>query len=892
MERSYYFLRKIPDLSLNKYSVYEENGVGGLLSGQRAFLRQLNRKGLLSSESFHLIIEYDPSRPGGNKLNIVFVVGGRSTPSRIPELIKSSPIGRYYEFIPVSESDSEFNLNRDYRYESTACLIKKEKFSHPDDPQFGDLYTVSEWETNENARLYQLMTLMKGLNKPTLYCVNLYPVDYTEQIEEWLKLPLKNLRAMLSMRVDKTANGIMASGRDEHANFALRRYEKLLEDTSASPHYLADIRVMADDIETATMLLDAAASESITEGSHSIVSLSHPMSLSDEEALRFASLAGRNAPRELRFMPQLFTLDEISPFFAFPALYDGESIEIPKESAPSYHSSGLYLGEDQNKYSVYFPLKSLSKHAFIAGVPGSGKTNSMLHLATELYAVHGIPFLILEPAKQEYRALLNREELKNVLLFSPSAGSRFQLHINPFEFPLRMSLAEHIRKLNSVFEGAFYLEAPMPFLLDGAIEAVYADLGWQTHTINTGELPYPTMHDLYVKLEKKLEETDYDSEIKSNLKSALQVRIGSLITREMGDVFDVEKSTLSPEEWLSRPVIIELESMGPGPANFLTLMLATLIRETLKVNPLTVNDDKNKPRHVIFFEEAHNLIGPQSSDANAENTSPKAAATAFIVKMLAEVRALNEAIIIADQLPTAMAPEVIKNTSLKIGHRITAEDDRMLLGSTMSADAVQLERMTTFSKGRSLVIYEDLLRPFELQMAKWAKQDDEYISPDDDTLYELMLPNPDFRECLRHSASVTTKKLLDKFDDCTEELESLASTVRTNSDTSRKYEIAFEAADDGDEKTKYAEYINVLTNMLTDNEIAFRNILDHMIGLIFTMCAFSYSNRLYADYCKEQILAMLDVYIKARKMFEQYGFKQTEEARDRLRNGLKKWEIV
>ena len=42
---------------------------------------------------------------------------------------------------------------------------------------------------------------------------------------------------------------------------------------------------------------------------------------------------------------------------------------------------------------------------------------------------------------------------------------------------------------------------------------------------------------------------------------------------------------------------------------------------------------------------------------------------AYIVKMLAEVRALREGIIIADQLPTAMAPEVIKNTNIKLIHR-------------------------------------------------------------------------------------------------------------------------------------------------------------------------------------------------------------------------------
>lgn len=138
-----------------------------------------------------------------------------------------------------------------------------------------------------------------------------------------------------------------------------------------------------------------------------------------------------------------------------------------------------------------------------------------------------------------------------------------------------------------------------------------------------------------------------------------------------------------------------------------------------------------------------NLIGPKAEKEAGENANPKIAATAFVVKMLAEVRALNEAIIIADQLPTAMAPEVIKNTSLKLGHRMTSQDDRQLLGSTMSADEVQLERMATFTTGRTLCIYEGLLKPFELQMEQWSKvngvvHDELYDSPSDDKLYAML----------------------------------------------------------------------------------------------------------------------------------------------------------
>ena len=89
------------------------------------------------------------------------------------------------------------------------------------------------------------------------------------------------------------------------------------------------------------------------------------------------------------------------------------------------------------------------------------------------------------------------------------------------------------------------------------------------------------------------------------MKSVLQVRIGSLIYREMGDVFGVPFSTITSEDWLKHSVVIELESIGSGPANFLTLMLATLIRESLKVNPMTRKEKKKPPvRHAIIFKSS------------------------------------------------------------------------------------------------------------------------------------------------------------------------------------------------------------------------------------------------------------------------------------------------
>ena len=760
-----YLIEEIPDLTLNKYASLDGSGVDGVLKRHLAFLRQWNRKGLLSDTSIHLFYYYDGADRAsgdvggekGSRLQILFMVRGEAHQlNNVPQLVSASSLSEFYRFKPCTfERFLKLCRAEKLHFSSVSTLLKKEVFVRSSLDQIqedGAYYMVSQWEMNEEGRLYTMMNMMEALNEKTLYRIDLYPTEKGSALRSELRKPVAMLRERQYQRAG-------ASGaRDYEADSVLRSYEDMLKKVEESPHFIGNLFVFGTDRENTAVLLDAAGAEALKTGSYELASFSGSFDMrsmlgesddceeySDVRRKILLQRSGKawtvcreEAQRfRLRYLPTLFTVEEVVPFFCLPALYEGEVIQKRKETTPPPVSAegGLYLGKDDNGYDVFFPLKNLAKHAFIAGVPGSGKTNTMHHLTSTLWKKHRIPFLVLEPAKQEYRALLNQPGMEQVYLFSPNADMTFPLHINPFEFPKGLMLAEHIRRLGSVFEGAFPLDNPMPFLLDTAIEAVYRDLGWTPETVYTEKtkLKFPTMSMLYKRLEEELLVTKYSDEVRGNLESALKVRIGSLLRREMGDVFDVPKSTIAPERWLEIPAVIELEAMGTGPANFLTLMLCALIREALKVHP---HYEKNHARHVIFIEEAHNLIGPESEEVSGTEANPKQAATAFIVKMLAEVRALKESIVIADQLPTVMAQEVIKNTGLKVGLRITSSDDRVLLCSTMSANGLQMEEMATFQPGRALISYEGLKRPFTMQTREWMGRwdlpgcDEDAVNPD------------------------------------------------------------------------------------------------------------------------------------------------------------------
>ena len=124
------------------------------------------------------------------------------------------------------------------------------------------------------------------------------------------------------------------------------------------------------------------------------------------------------------------------------------------------------------KNSVDLDLKQLDKHIFIGGVTGSGKTTTCQKLLLE---AGDLPFLVIEPAKREYRKLANLEKIEIYTLGNEEC-SNFRL--NPFEFFEGELLTAHIDMLKASFIAAFSMEAAMPQIIETSIYRCYEKYGW------------------------------------------------------------------------------------------------------------------------------------------------------------------------------------------------------------------------------------------------------------------------------------------------------------------------------------------------------------------------------------------------------------------------------
>ncbi|MBR3224538.1 MAG: ATP-binding protein [Atopobiaceae bacterium] len=743
MAELWYEVREIPDLTLNKYQSLSDTGVEGVLLRHSSFLRQWHGICVEASASLHLLYLYLPNEVSGRRLKLYLAMqGDAGVLDELRILLPVSPLSSFYVFTPTNAPDAQFTAG--------ATITKRERVAdiyHPLADELLRVHYVPRFETDQSARLHDLWSTMNAIasshsgGERVGFRVDLFPLTEHGETRAALAPVLRVLRGDQSVKLTSDTPDIKT---DDMARQICDVVEDWIEDVETSPCYRMNVYGFASTDFHAKLMLIAAGSEALLSGDYEVTPIRFDSTGYLTVRSRFADgpfdycrYPGNAA---LPQWPSTYTLEQVEPFFRLPALYDGEGIEIPKESTSISQDEGILLGRDVFSHEVNFPVGDLPRHALFTGMPGSGKTNTMLHMATELHG-RGIPFLILEPAKKEYRSLLLRNDMKDVYLFSPHLCSNFPLRVNPLEFPIGVRLSEHIEALLEVFEGSFELQGSTRKFLSSAIERSYRDLGWDVEDVNAGgsDRSFPTLSDVQDRLAIEIDESDYDAELKGNLRSFLQVRLGGLLERDAGELFGACISTIEPSCWIKESAIIELEVLGEHAKNFLVLLLCHYVFETLRADPKGGVDESERlmpTRHVVFIEEAHNIIAPTTLQPGGDTVDPKIAATSYIVKMLAEVRALREAIIIADQLPTALAPEVTKNTGLKVVHRLGAADDREQVGAAIAASSVQLEQMATLSTGQAFVFHEHTMRPFQVSIEKWGGAEVALDASDDHLLFE------------------------------------------------------------------------------------------------------------------------------------------------------------
>ncbi|AYO14518.1 ATP-binding protein [Vibrio owensii] len=403
----------------------------------------------------------------------------------------------------------------------------------------------------------------------------------------------------------------------------------------------------------------------------------------------------------------------------------GRKVQTLNADIANTNSRTISLGQVRHLWTdlpqiVELDLDQLTSHTLITGSTGSGKSNTVYALLDQAVQ-QDIPFLVIEPAKGEYKHVFGNRANVRVL----GTNDRFTelLKINPFSFPEQTHVLEHVDRLIEVFNVCWPMYAAMPAILKDAMLRSYEACAWDLRdSTSTLSSPlFPTFADLLMQLESVIAQSAYSDEMKSNYTGALVTRVRSMVNGLNGQIFASDE--ISNADLFDRNIIIDLSRVGSQETKSLLMGLLIIRLGEYRAEQMLMNQPL---KHITVLEEAHNILRANPSTGGTEGGSVAEKSVEMLSNAIAEMRTYGEGFIIADQSPSAVHITAIRNTNTKILMRLPDEADRLLAGKSAALTEEQIDEMTRLPRGVAVVYQNEWLEAVLCKVSRFSGQESPY----------------------------------------------------------------------------------------------------------------------------------------------------------------------
>ena len=373
---------------------------------------------------------------------------------------------------------------------------------------------------------------------------------------------------------------------------------------------------------------------------------------------------------------------------------------VPDEAMPDEDKMNLgkiyHMGKEEAA-GLLLNRQAMASHTFITGSTGTGKSNAVYHLLDEITKNGQTTFLVVEPAKGEYKNVFGN--CTDAQVFGTNPRETPLLRMNPFAFPENIHILEHIDRLVEIFNACWPMYAAMPAVLKDAIERSYQKVGWDLRNSESEKGVFPTFFDLLDILPGVIEESHYSKDTQSDYVGALCTRVKSLTNGIYGSVLCAEDA-LSDAEMFDQNVIVDLSRVGSMETKSLLMGILVMKLQEYRMCSSGMN---SRLRHVTVLEEAHNLLRKTSAEQSQEGANLQGKSVEMLANAIAEMRTYGEGFIIADQAPGLLDMSVIRNTNTKIILRLPDEEDRKLVGKSAALKEAQIDELSKLPLGVAAV---------------------------------------------------------------------------------------------------------------------------------------------------------------------------------------------
>lgn len=381
---------------------------------------------------------------------------------------------------------------------------------------------------------------------------------------------------------------------------------------------------------------------------------------------------------------------------------------------------GYHMRKKIPEQRVWLSKEELTKHTFVTGSTGSGKSNTIYRLLEKLGENH-VSFLVIEPAKGEYKDVIGKK--KGIVTYgtNPTINEMQLLRINPFRFPKHTHILEHLDRLVEIFNVCWPMYAAMPAILKDAIERAYVRSGWDLEkSINKYDADlFPTFSDVVKQIKEVLDESDYSDDNKGDYTGSLVTRLRSLTNGINGLIFTPDD--IKDEDLFDRNAIVDLSRVGSSETKSLIMGLLVLKLQEHRMEQRSIGANANDIlKHITVLEEAHNLLKRTSTEQSSDGANILGKSVEMLANSIAEMRTYGEGFVIADQSPGLLDMSVIRNTNTKIILRLPDFSDRELVGKAAGLSNNQIVELAKLEKGVAAISQSDWLEPVLCKIDKYV----------------------------------------------------------------------------------------------------------------------------------------------------------------------------
>lgn len=378
------------------------------------------------------------------------------------------------------------------------------------------------------------------------------------------------------------------------------------------------------------------------------------------------------------------TLSTLESFEGGSPMVGGE-VSVPDfyiPNAAESGKSGMLIGRVKARsgelHDFRIQLDDLKTHLTLLGVTGAGKSTTAAVLTRQLAGL-GLPVMVLD-WHNEHGSVIRSV---GGTVVAPSVDS---FTLNPLEFGSTSDPVEHIALVTDIFSDIYKFTHPQAYMFRNSLQKCLSE---------ASDNEVPTLTSLVRIIEAYPLRSAYDNETKV----ALLRRLVPLTQGQAGKALD-GPSTSPIEELLDKVLCVELGHMRDLQTRSI---FANILLKMVYENRLT---RQGRTEHIMLVEEARNV-----APARREEDPPSVGE-----RMISELRKFGEAMIFVAQFPTQISSEIIKNSGLRIIHRLAWAEDLKLIGQSLNLTQEQLAHIANLGVGEVVVSLARLQRPILVQV--------------------------------------------------------------------------------------------------------------------------------------------------------------------------------